>query len=94
MLSGVSGWYYFPANNLNGEGNQPGPTASATTEMYHLRTVIYRESSSEDWTATLYDDGGSTPVALYSTTISASSHPTITGIRITNNWPLVDQQTY
>lgn len=91
MISSNGSWYYFPADNLNGAVASFTPVKNATTGMYHLRTVIYRDKVSQNWTAEIYDDGGESPSLLYSTSIDANTHSTITGIRLTNTWPNKEQ---
>ena len=90
ILSAYSSWTYYTTEA--GEGNMPAPTLNSTTNMYHLRTVIYRNNATDNWTAELYDDGGNEPKLMYTTEISSSTHPKITGIRLANTWPLVAVQ--
>ena len=90
MISAYGTWTYY--NTDAGEGGMPAPTLNSTTNMYHLRTVVYRDNVVSNWTASLYDDGGDAPKLLYSTTISAQTHSAITGIKLANNWPMAATQ--
>jgi len=81
VLEATDGWYEYPAGIRT---KVSAPAVNSKTGMHHLRTVLTRKHTADDWTFILYDDAGETPVVRYRTVISAE---TVTAVRIADLWP-------
>jgi len=85
VLEATDGWYDYP-----GRVKGSAPVVNAETGMYHLRAVLYRESESEKWLLTAYDDGGAIPVIRSTQELTAES---VDAVRILGTWPYIGGST-
>jgi len=95
ILEACGNWIFYPGTDetpagVRTENSKPEPTLHADG-TYHLRTVAWRDNVNSNWIVTLYDDANALPNALYTTTISASTHDQLTGLTLLSTYPFAEQ---